>query len=263
MKGAFDRVLKAPPRILILGGTAEASQLAERLERRKDLSLISSLAGRLSKPQLPVGPVRVGGFGGVDGLVSYLRSENIRAVVDVTHPFAVTISCNAEDACARLGLPLVKFVRPPWEKTKNDCWHEVADIKRAAEFFKLREARVLLSVGRQEVSSFAFCSCTWFLIRAIEDPQEPLPLHHQVLLKRGPFDLRGELRLLQEYSIDYIVSKNSGGSATYPKIEAARSLGIPVVMIGRPDSHSVSNSKTIDDILSRVDRLVQAESNSV
>ncbi|NYF89511.1 cobalt-precorrin-6A reductase [Tunturiibacter empetritectus] len=244
-------------RILILGGTGEGTELALRLAHRPDLYTISSLAGRVSEPKRPEGIVRVGGFGGVDGLVSFLVKERIGMVVDVTHPFAVRISHNAELACARLGLSLIAFIRPPWTKTKADIWHEVKDFKEAASLVDFQKRRVLLSIGRQELNSFAACHNAWFLIRAIEEPNGPLPRFHQILLQRGPFDLSEELRLLENHSINYVVSKNSGGPATYTKIQAAQLLKIPVVMVKRPVKHTASTVETLEEVLMEVDRLIQ------
>lgn len=246
------------PRILILGGTGEGTKLASRLAHRSGLYTISSLAGRVSEPTRPEGVVRVGGFGGVEGLASFLVKENIGMVVDATHPFAVRISRNAELACARLGLPLIAFIRPPWIKSKADLWHEVLNFEEAASVVDVQKGRAFLSIGRQEVSSFAACHETWFLIRAIEEPTRRLPRFHEILLRRGPFSLDEELRLLEDHSIDYVISKNSGGSATYTKIQAARLLEIPVVMVKRPVKHTVPTVETLEKVLVEVDRLIQS-----
>ena len=246
------------PRILILGGTGEGTELASRLAHRQDLCTISSLAGRVSEPRRPEGIVRVGGFGGVDGLTSFLVREKIEMVVDATHPFAVRISRNAELACTKLGLPLVTFIRPPWLKTKADLWYEVQDLKEAASIVDVRRGRVFLSIGRQEVDLFAACHNSWFLIRAIEEPIGRLPRPHEILMRRGPFKLDEELRLLEDHSIDYVISKNSGGSATYTKIQAAQLLGIPVVMVKRPVKHTVPCIESLEEVLVEVDRLVRS-----
>lgn len=258
IENVLDRSTDFSPRILILGGTGEGTELASRLAHRPDLYTVSSLAGRVSEPTRPEGVVRVGGFGGVDGLVSFLVKENIGVVVDATHPFAVRISSNAELACARLGLPLIAFIRPPWVKTKADLWHEVQDVKEAASVVDVQKGRVFLSIGRQEVGSFAACHDTWFLIRTIEEPTGRLPRLHETLLRRGPFNLDEELRLLEEHSIDYVISKNSGGSATHTKIQAARLLEIPVVMVKRPVKHTVPTVETLEEVLVEVDRLTQS-----
>jgi precorrin-6A/cobalt-precorrin-6A reductase len=252
IKNVPHRSSSVEQRILILGGTGEGTELATRLAGRNDLVSIYSFAGRVSRLRYPEGAVRVGGFGGIDGLISYLLAENITAVVDATHPFSVTISRNVEVACARLRLPLIAFTRPEWPQRKDDLWHETATFENAAAAVDAMKGRVFLSIGRQEIGSFTDCNDAWFLIRAIEEPTGKLPRHCQMLLQRGPFDLKEELRLLRDYSIDYIVSKNSGGSGTYTKIEAARLLGIPVVMVKRPIKHSIPVAETVDEVVSKL-----------
>ena len=244
------------PRVLILGGTGEGAQLAAHLAERVDLTVISALAGRVSEPKLPKGLVRVGGFGGLDALATYLGNEEIKVVIDATHPFAAKISRNAEAACRRIGLPFIALLRPPWRMVAGDRWHEVPDFQSAAEFVDTKTGRVFLSIGRQELSSFSECSNAWFLIRAIEEPTEWLPPHRRVLLQRGPFEFKDELQLLRDHSINRLVSKNSGGPATYTKIEAARSLDIPVVMISRPIKHTVQAVETVEDAIARLDHLI-------
>ena len=245
----------APLRVLILGGTGEASEIAKRLVNKTNLVAISSLAGRVNQSRIPDGPVRIGGFGGVDGLISFLQTEEIGIVIDATHPFAVQISANAEAACKRLGLPLIAFARAPWEKHEADLWHAVPDTERAAAYVAETAGRVFLAIGRQQIDAFASCSKAWLLIRAIDPPDVSLPANTKLLLERGPFHLEDELRLLRNHAIDYIVSKNSGGHATYAKIEAARLLGIPVVMVDRPQKHTVPTVDTINGVLANLSRL--------
>jgi precorrin-6A/cobalt-precorrin-6A reductase len=244
------------PRVLILGGTSEASELATHLAARSDVTVISSLAGRVSHPRLPAGIVRVGGFGGVAGLVSYLLDENIRVVIDATHPFASKISGNAELACNTLSLPLIALERPPWEPNEHDCWCTVPDAQAAASIVNHQRNRVFLSIGRQEFGAFSNCEDAWFLVRAIDAPSETLPTNSKLILKRGPFHLNDELQMLRSESISLIVSKNSGGTATYAKIEAARVLRIPVVMIDRPRKHSVPTVPQPDDVLQKLAQLL-------
>jgi precorrin-6A/cobalt-precorrin-6A reductase len=253
----LNEIQSAGPRVLLLGGTSEGAQLAARLSQRADLAVISSLAGRVTDLRLPEGVVRVGGFGGPDGLASYLVHEKITVVIDATHPYAARIGQNAEIACSRTGLPLIALDRPPWNRMDGDRWHEVGDFQSAAMFVDEKKARVLLSIGRQELASFSDCSNAWFLIRTIEDPTDNLPLHHQLILQRGPFELEDELQLLRDHAIEYVVSKNSGGEATYNKIAAARSLNIPVVMIKRPHKHNVETLHSVEDVVAKLDLLIQ------
>ena len=245
----------ASQRVLLLGGTGEAHELAERLNRLSDTTLIYSLAGRVATPRLPARIVRIGGFGGVDGLTAYLAKEQITVVIDATHPFAANISRNAKEACTRTNVPFIAFERSPWTKVDGDLWDEVPDVQAAALRVAEGKGRCLLAIGRQEVRAFAGCEDTWFLIRAIDQPQDLLPPHAQVLLQRGPFDLQHELELLRQNTIGTVISKNSGGTATYSKIQAARILGIPVIMIQRPVKHTVPTLKDVDEVLAAFNRL--------
>jgi precorrin-6A/cobalt-precorrin-6A reductase len=243
-------------RVLILGGTSEASEIATHLAARSDVTVISSLAGRVSQPRLPAGVVRVGGFGGIAGLISYLVDEKIGVVIDATHPFASKISGNAELACNTLSLPLIALERPPWEPNEHDSWCTVPDAQAAASMVNHQRNRVFLSIGRQELGAFSNCEDAWFLVRAIDAPSETLPAKSKLILKRGPFHLNDELQMLRSESISLIVSKNSGGPATYSKIEAARTLSIPVVMIDRPRKHNVPTVPQPDDVLQKLAQLL-------
>ncbi|WP_434441502.1 cobalt-precorrin-6A reductase [Lentzea sp. E54] len=209
--------------ILILGGTGEARELASRVPA------VSSLAGRVSSPRLPVGEVRVGGFGGVDGLAQWLRDNDIRAVVDATHPFARRITFNAFEACARVGVPFLVLRRPGF--TPQPGWRWVDSVADAA--LDLPGSRVFLTTGRQDLAEFASCS-QWFLARMVEPPEPPLPQRIEVLLSRGPFTVDGELELMRAHRIDVLVTKDSGGAMTSAKLEAAAQLGVPVVIVRRP-----------------------------
>jgi precorrin-6A/cobalt-precorrin-6A reductase len=238
-------------RLLILGGTGEAVALARHLAGRPDLAIVSSLAGRVAAPSLPPGTVRIGGFGGVDGLAAYLTAEQIGAVVDATHPFAARMSAHAAEACRRSGVPLLAFVRPAWVPGAGDRWQPVADMAAAAA---LCRGRVFLTVGRQELAGFAD-SEAWFLIRSIDPPDGPLPAAHELLLARGPFGLADEIDLLRAHRIDMVVSKNSGGPATYAKLEAARALGLPVVMVERPARPLADEAGSLEEVWAWLDRL--------
>lgn len=220
--------------VLILGGTADARELAGRVAGRPEVRVISSLAGRVRDPALPVGEVRVGGFGGADGLAAWLRAEGVFAVVDATHPFAQDISANAAAACVRTGTPLVAVVRPPWVASEGDRWHEVPSLTDAAALLPSLGRRVFLTTGRQGLAEFASLAQTWFLIRCVDPPSGPLPRRCEIVLARGPYDAAAERALMRQYGIDVLVTKNSGGKLTAGKLTAARELGIAVVMVARP-----------------------------
>ncbi len=222
-------------KLLILGGTAEARELAERAVAFPGLSVITSFAGRTSARQTPPGDVRIGGFGGVEGLADYLRARAIDMVIDATHPFAAEISANAAAACEDTNIPRLMIVRPEWPRDADDCWIDVADIAGAAAAAADHGRRIFLSVGRQELDRFADAAGLWFLARMIEPPEPPTgPAHMEIIAARGPFRLDDELRLLRDHRVDCLVSKNSGGAATHAKIIAARALGLPVIMVARP-----------------------------
>jgi precorrin-6A/cobalt-precorrin-6A reductase len=217
-------------RVLLLGGTAEACALAQSLHPRVDI--VSSLAGRVPDPALPVGKVRVGGFGGVDGLRRWLRDERIDAVVDATHPFAATMTAHAAEVCAELRLPHLVLARPAW--TPGDAIVVDSDIKAAETVARQGYSRIFLTTGRSGVKAFAD-SDAWFLIRAVTAPDAAsLPRYHRVLLSRGPYHYDDELALLREHHVDALVTKNSGGDMTRAKLDAAATLDVPVVMVARP-----------------------------
>lgn len=217
-------------RVLVLGGTAEARALAKALHPRIDI--ISSLAGRVPEPALPVGPVRIGGFGGVEGLRQWLIEENIDAVIDATHPFAATMTAHAAEACGELRLPHLVLARPPWDPGEATV---VASDTDAAETVKQQGySRVFLTTGRSGVKAFAD-SDAWLLIRAVTAPDATvLPRHHRILLSRGPYRYDDELTILKDHRIDVLVTKNSGGDMTRGKLDAAGALRIPIVMVARP-----------------------------
>ena len=217
-------------RVLLLGGTAEARALAERLHPKVDI--ISSLAGRVPDPALPVGPVRIGGFGGADGLRDWLVDNDITAVIDATHPFAATITANAAAACGGLDLPHLVLSRPPWDPAGATV---VASDTEAAEIIANKGySRVFLTTGRSGVAAFSG-SDAWFLIRVVTAPDVgALPRNHELLLSRGPYGYDEERELLRSRGIEALVTKNSGGAMTRAKLEAASSLGADVLMIQRP-----------------------------
>jgi precorrin-6A/cobalt-precorrin-6A reductase len=223
-------------RVLILGGTTEASRLATLLAGDPRFDAILSLAGRTSTPKLQPLRTRTGGFGGADALVRWLRDEKIEIVIDATHPFADQISANAVAACRQAGLPLVSIVRPQWRAQAGDRWQSVPTAEAAAIALGEAPRRVFLGLGRQELPAFAEAPQHHYIARVIEPPEaSPLPPDLHLLQARGPFDRDAEIKLFTVEKIEVVVSKNSGGNATYAKIEAARALGLPVVMIVRPD----------------------------
>ena len=217
-------------RVLLLGGTAEGRALAKALH--PDVDIVSSLAGRVPDPALPVGPVRIGGFGGVEGLRQWLRDERIDAVVDATHPFAATMTAHAARACAELRVPHLVLARPPWDP--GSATVVASDSAAAKEVAAQGYSRVFLTTGRSGAAAFAD-SDAWFLIRAVTAPDDTaMPRHHRLLLSRGPYRYDDEVKILAQHRIDALVTKNSGGEMTRGKVDAAAALRIPVVMVERP-----------------------------
>jgi precorrin-6A/cobalt-precorrin-6A reductase len=223
--------------VLVLGGTAEARSLADRLHL-DGVPFLSSLAGRVQRPRMPVGESRLGGFGGVDGLTAYLRENGIAVVVDATHPFAATISGNAVHACARAGVPLLRLARPGWSaEPAASRWHWVADHDEAAETAARLGGRVLLTTGRQRLDRFTGPLAGHRVVVRVVDPVEgSLPPGWVVLLGRGPYVLSQERSLLEDHRIDVLVTKDSGGSHTRAKLDAADQLGVEVVVVRRPQT---------------------------
>ena len=219
--------------MLILGGTAEARELAAALHGQ-GRHVITSLAGRVARPRLPVGEVRIGGFGGPEALAAWLREQAIATVVDATHPFAQRISASAARAAEQAGVPLVRLERPGWTEAPGDRWHWVDGLEQAAARVPELGSRVFLTTGRQGLSAFAGVSDAWFLIRCVDPPDDPLPPDREVLLDRGPYTVEGELALVDHHGIDVVVTKDSGGDHTRPKLDAARARGLPVIVVRRP-----------------------------
>jgi precorrin-6A/cobalt-precorrin-6A reductase len=220
-------------RLLILGGTAEAVELARACAARSDVQVISSLAGRTRAPELPPGEVRIGGFGGAAGLARLLAERAIDRLIDATHPFAVQIGANAELACREAGVPRLRVLRPPWPRAPGDHWIEVADLAEAAQRLPGLGRRIFLTVGHQDLGAFAGIDL-WFLVRTIEAPGARPLRQGGWLAGRGPFAVEDELALLRAHAIDVLVTKASGGEGTYAKLAAARQLGLPVLMVRRP-----------------------------
>ena len=224
-----------PERLLLLGGTREAVELARALAGEPGVETTYSLAGRTRRPAPVPAAVRTGGFGGQDGLVAYLRDTNIDLVVDATHPYAETMSRHAAVACERESVPRLVLHRPPWTPEPGDRWVEVSDTRSAARALAGLGRRALLTVESRGLEPFAAVPGISFIVRAVEPPAAALDAaRFEVVLARGPFDLESERGLLESQAVDVIVSKNSGGAAARAKLEAARLLGLPVVMIARP-----------------------------
>jgi precorrin-6A/cobalt-precorrin-6A reductase len=220
-------------KLLILGGTAEAVELAAACAARPGVTPISSLAGRTRVPALPQGEVRIGGFGGAGGLARFLVERGIDRVIDATHPFAAQIGAHADQACREAGVPRLRLLRPSWVSVPGDRWIEVADFTEAAERLPGLGRRAFLTLGQRDLDAFAQLDL-WFLVRTIEPPGV-LPLRQsQWLARRAPFAVEDERALLRTHAIDVLVTKASGGGATYAKLVAARQLGLPVLMIRRP-----------------------------
>lgn len=237
-----------PLRVLVLGGTSEASALVRALRDNAGISTTLSLAGRTrAVPEQPV-PTRIGGFGGIDGLVAYLRDEEIDLLVDATHPFAAQMSRHAREAAKIAGCPLVVVGRRPWAAQDGDDWHEVADMAAAAQALGADPRRVFLTVGRLQLAAFEMAPQHAYVVRTIEpiDPSLRLP-HLETIEARGPFDVEAEERLIADRHIDVLVTKNSGGAAAWAKLDAARRLRLPVIMVRRP---SAEQGVGVDEALS-------------
>ncbi|MBE1548664.1 precorrin-6A/cobalt-precorrin-6A reductase [Mycobacterium sp. OAS707] len=231
-------------RVLLLGGTSEARALAARLHPGVDV--ISSLAGRVPDPALPVGEVRIGGFGGVEGLRHWLSEARVDAVVDATHPYAATITANAAAACGEARVPHLVLARPAWEP--GDALVVGSDTEAAETIAAEHYSRVFLTTGRSGTAAFVDVDA-WFLIRTVTAPDaEALPARHQLVLSRGPYHYDDEMALLREHRIEALVTKNSGGAMTRPKLDAASALGVAVVMVERPPlPPGVTTVSTVDE----------------
>jgi len=222
-------------KLLILGGSGEAAALARALDGDARYDVTLSLAGRTSEPVKLPGTIRTGGFGGAEGLSRTLHDEKFDAVIDATHPFADQIKANAIEAARLTGVPLLAIRRPSWTPVDGDNWILVEDLEGAAVALGETAKRVFLTTGRDELRPFAKASQHFYLLRSVEAPAwDELPAHVELITARGPFRLVDELALLKQHAIDIVVTKNSGGEATYAKLAAARALGLPVVMVRRP-----------------------------
>lgn len=244
-------------RILILGGTAEARQLAERLVIRSGLEVVVSLAGRTARPAVQPAPVRIGGFGGLEGLTAFLAAERFDALIDATHPYAVVISENAVRAATACGVRFLALKRPAWTAIDGDRWTEVDDIRAAMRALGTAPRRVFVALGRKELTPFVEAPQHHYLIRSVDPVDPPLAVPHATyVLGRGPFREADDCALLMTHGAETLVTKNSGGSATYGKIAAARSLGLPVIMLRRPKltATAAASVETIEDAVAWLDQ---------
>ena len=237
-------------KILILGGTAEARQVAGVLVARGDCDVVLSLAGRTGNPVGQGVPVRVGGFGGAEGLAAYLKGNVVNLLIDATHPYAARISANAAAAAPSACVPLLALRRSGWARVEGDRWREVEDVPAAVATLGEKPRRVFLTLGRQEIHSFEAAPQHHYLVRSVDPVEPPLAVPNiDYILSRGPFETADELALLEGHGIDALVSKNSGGAATYGKIAAARALGIEVVMVRRPLLPAVPAAGTVHELI--------------
>ena len=221
-------------KVLILGGTSEASALAPALAER-DMPAMFSYAGRVAVPKPQPLPTRVGGFGGVAGLAAFLMEQRITHLVDATHPFAEQMSRHALAAAERCGVAIIALSRPPWAPAPGDRWQRVSGIEAAVAALSGPSQRILLAIGRMHLAAFAARPQHHYLLRLVDRPEAPPPLpQHSLTIDRGPFTLEGDLALLRAHGIERIVAKNAGGQGAVSKLTAARQLGLPVVMIERP-----------------------------
>ena len=243
--------MRALLRVLVLGGTLDASRLAQALTQA-GVDGVFSYAGRTNAPIAQPLPIRVGGFGGVAGLQIFLQTERITHVVDATHPFAAQMSSNAVQACARAGVPLLALERPAWQAQDGDVWQHVPDIAAAVQALPAEPARVFLAIGRQHLAPFLAVAQHWYLLRLV-DPVLNLPVERgQVVLDRGPFTLEGDRALLQAHSITHVVSKNSGGAGAQAKLTVARERGLPVILIDRPFIPARPVVHSVNEVLRRI-----------
>ncbi|MEF0941546.1 cobalt-precorrin-6A reductase [Rhizobium sp. BR 362] len=243
-------------RILILGGTAESRRLGEALAPRTDLDIVLSLAGRTIDPAPQPVPMRSGGFGGAEGLARYLRDEAIDLLIDATHPFAARISANAAEAAALSGIAAFALRRPYWVPAEGDRWRSVQSVSKAIAALGPSPLQVFLAIGRQEAYQANAAPIHHYWVRSVDPVEPPLTVPNVTYIHaKGPFRLEDELAMLRQHSIDVIVTKNSGGSATYAKIEAARQLGVEVIMIERAAADDMAAVETVEDALRRIDHL--------
>ncbi len=243
-----------PKRVLILGGAEQAYRLAESIENDSGWRCVTSLAGRTRNPKRPAGELAIGGFGGAKGLSEYILERGFSAMIDATHPFAEQISRNAVVAGDHTSIPVLRLERPPWPVMPH--WHHVSSIEEAVRFFRDRELRIFLTIGRREADAFRAAASSYFLVRMIDPPDEPLKLkHHQLLFGRGPFSVENERRIMCEHRIEWLVTKNSGGESGRAKLDAAEEEGVKICIIQRPSLPECECVETIEEAAAWLNRL--------
>ncbi|MGB8703179.1 MAG: cobalt-precorrin-6A reductase [Thermosynechococcaceae cyanobacterium] len=241
---------RGPQRVLVLGGTSEATELVAKMAEIPQVEVILSLAGRTQNPRLSGDQTRIGGFDGAGGLTDYLRAQHIDWLIDATHAFAAQMSFHAATAATAANIPRLMLLRPAWKPVAGDRWIEVDSLAAAADRLPQLAQRIFLTVGRQELAVFAPLQTLWFLMRMIDAPLPDASVPPGlVLLRRGPFTWADERSLLEHHAIGAVVSKNSGGEATYAKIRAARALKLPIVMVQRPPMPAGERVETVSQAL--------------
>lgn len=247
----MDATTQKPLKLLLLGGTSEATRLAKAVAQMLGVAAVLSLAGRTSKAAPSPVPVRVGGFGGVEGLAHYLVQDGVDIVVDATHPFAAQISNNAIAACAKANVPLLAIERPPWQRTDRDTWIEHATAEDAIAALPDAPSTVFSALGRSAIPLLCAKPQHRYVIRVVDPSAPPAELREAVIISaRGPFRTEDDIALFREYRIARVLTKNAGGDAAYSKIAAARALQLPVHIVKRPDIAKRHTVTTSDEALS-------------
>lgn len=236
--------------ILLLGGTTEAYSLAEKLYRQ-NVPLLSSLAGRTSHPKIPAGRYRIGGFGGVKGLVETIRNEKIGLIIDATHPFAETMTDHAWQAAKEANIFYVRFERPLWQAKAQDKWQIVGSLKEAVNAIA-KDSCCFLAIGRQHLAEFLVRDDVKFVARMVERPKNVEDVKNLEIILAKPQTEEQERAFLTKYHFDCLVCRNSGGNASYHKLAAARQIGLPVIMITRKALPDVLSFTTEDEIINFV-----------
>lgn len=240
-------------RVLLLGGTTEATALAHAFASA-GIDAIFSYAGRTENPVAQPLPTRLGGYGGINGLADYIIDAQITHVVDATHPFATQISRNAVEACTMTQTPLIAHERREWLAQPGDDWQHVPDTQSAVAALPANPARIFLAIGKQTLPAFAAQPQHFYLLRLVDAPGAALPMPNaEVILDRGPFTVESDMALMRSHAITHIVAKNSGGTGALAKLEAARRLHLPVILIARPAIADRPMARTLNAVMDWLD----------